>query len=133
MIGLKKALEKINAQGIDNVITEHKAQARAFRDACKAMGMEIFSKSPSSAVTGVCTPAGMDADNLIKLLKTDFGVTFAGGQEQLKGKIFRCAHMGGIDREHTMEAIRALEQALAKLGHKFSALGGTSAAQKILG
>jgi len=132
VIGLKKALEKINGQGIDNVIAEHKAQARAFRDACLAMGLQIFSKSPSSAVSGICTPAGMDADNLIKLLKTDYGVTFAGGQEQLKGKIFRCAHMGGIDKEHTVEAIKALEQALAKLGHKFEAGSGIKAASKIL-
>jgi len=132
VIGLKKALEKINGQGIDNVIAEHNAQARAFRAACNAIGLTIFSKSPSSAVTGVCTPAGMDADNLIKLLKTDFGVTFAGGQENLKGKIFRCAHMGGIDKEHTIESIKALEQALARLGHKFEAGSGSKAASKIL-
>ena len=132
VIGLKKAVERINKQGIDNVIAEHKAQANAFREACKAMGMEIFSKSPSSAVTGVNTPAGMNADDLIKLLKTEFGVTFAGGQENLKGKIFRCAHMGGIDKEHTIESIKALEQALTKLGHKFKAGSGLAAAEKIL-
>jgi len=132
VIGLKKALEKINGQGIDNVIAEHDAQARAFRDACKALCLEIFSKSPSSAVTGVLTPAGMDADALIKLLKTDYGVTFAGGQESLKGKIFRAAHMGGIDKEHTVESIKALESALLKMGHKFQAGCGLSAACRIL-
>lgn len=133
VIGLKKAVEKINKQGVDNVIAEHKAQAQAFREACKAMGLEIFSKSPSQAVTGVNTPAGIDADNLIKLLKTEFGVTFAGGQEHLKGKIFRCAHMGGIDKEHTIESVKALEAALIKLGHKFKAGSGTEAAKNILG
>lgn len=133
VIGLKKAVEKINKQGVDNVIKEHQEQARAFREACKVMGLEIFSKSPSSAVTGVKVPEGMDADVLIKLLKTEFGVTFAGGQEALKGKIFRCAHMGGIDKEHTMEAIKALEQGLLKLGHKFKAGSGIAAAKKILG
>lgn len=132
VIGLKKAVERINKQGIDNVIAEHAAQARAFREACKSMGLKMFSKSPSSAVTAVNTPSGMNADDLIKLLKTEFGVTFAGGQEQLKGKIFRCAHMGGIDKEHTIESIKALEQALVKLGHKFSAGSGVEAAKKIL-
>ena len=132
VIGLKKAVEKINAQGIDSVIVEHDSQARAFREACKAIGLTIFSKSPSSAVTGVNTPVGMNADDLIKLLKTEFGVTFAGGQEKLKGKIFRCAHMGGIDREHTVEAIKALEMALSKSGHKFTVGAGVVAAQKIL-
>lgn len=132
VIGLKKAVEKINKQGIDKTIAEHVAQARAFREACKALGLQIFSKSPSSAVTAVNTPQGMNADDLIKLLKTEFGVTFAGGQEQLKGKIFRCAHMGGIDKEHTIESIKALEQALSKLGHKFNAGSGITAAEKLL-
>ena len=132
VIGLKKALESINQKGIDNVIADHQSQARAFREACKSIGLKIFSRSPSSAVTAVNTPDGMDADSLIKLLKTEFGVTFAGGQEALKGKIFRCAHMGGIDREHTIESIKALEQALAKLGYKFKSGSGVEAASKIL-
>ena len=133
VIGLKKAVETMNAKGIDNVIAEHQSQARAFRDAMKAVGLGIFSKSPSSAVTGVSTPDGMDADALIKLLKTEYGVTFAGGQEALKGKIFRCAHMGGIDKEHTFEAIKALEEALAKMGWKCKACAGIDAAKKIMG
>ncbi len=132
VIGLKKALESINQKGIDNVIAEHQSQARAFREACKSIGLKIFSRSPSSAVTAVNTPDGMDADSLIKLLKTEFGVTFAGGQEALKGKVFRCAHMGGIDMEHTIESIKALEQALAKLGYKFKSGSGVEAAAKIL-
>lgn len=133
VIGLRKALETINAKGIDNVISEHTAQANAFRDAAKAIGLTLFSKSPSNAVSAVNTPAGMDADALIKLLKTEYGVTFAGGQEQLKGKLFRAAHMGGIDKEHTVESIKALEAALAKMGHNFKAGSGIEAAAKVLG
>lgn len=132
VIGLKKALEIINKKGIDNVIAEHDNMSRAFRSACLSLGLSIFSKFPSSAVTAVNAPAGMNADDLIKLLKTEFGVTFAGGQETLKGKIFRCAHMGGIDREHTIESIKALEQALLKLGYKFKIGNGIAAAEKIL-
>ena len=133
VIGLKKAVEMINKIGIDNVIAEHANQAKAFREAMKAIGLEIFSKSPSNAVTAVFAPEGIDAEGIIKLLKTEFGVTFAGGQEQLKGKIFRCAHMGGIDKEHTIESIRALEQALVKLGYKFYKGSAVDTAEKILG
>lgn len=132
VMGLKKAVEKINKQGIDDVVAEHNAQARAFRAACGAVGLEIFSKSPSSAVTGVNAPARINADDLVKLLKTEFNVTFAGGQEHLKGRIFRCAHMGGIDKEHTIESIKALEQALTKLGYEFKAGAGVAAAENIL-
>jgi aspartate aminotransferase-like enzyme len=132
VIGLKKALEKINQKGIDNVIAEHQKQAKAFREAMKALGLTIYSKSPSSAVSGINAPAGINADDIIKIAKTEFGVTFAGGQEQLKGKIFRAAHMGGIDEEHTIEAVKAVEQALAKLGHKVSLGSGVETAKKIL-
>lgn len=132
VIGLKKALETINNRGIDSAIAEHQKAARAFREAVKTMGLEIYSRSPSSAVTGVNAPAGINADDIIKLLKTEFGVTFAGGQEALKGKIFRAAHMGGIDEEHTIESIKALEAALAKLGHKFKAGSGLEAAELVL-
>ena len=133
VIGLKKAVETINKKGVDNVIAEHENLAKAFREACKAMGLTIFSKQPSSAVTGVNAPAGINADDIIKLLKTEFGVTFAGGQDTLKGKIFRGAHMGGIDIEHTIESIKALEQALTKLGYKFNQGSGSAAAKKVLG
>lgn len=132
VIGLKKAVEIINAKGVDTVIAEHASQAKAFRDAAVALGLAIFSKSPSDAVTGVTMPEGKSADELIKILKTEFGVTFAGGQESLKGKIFRVAHMGGIDTEHTIESIKALEQALAKMGHAFKAGAGVQTAEKAL-
>ncbi|MFA5144185.1 MAG: alanine--glyoxylate aminotransferase family protein [Candidatus Omnitrophota bacterium] len=132
VIGLKKAVETINAEGIDKVIARHVNQSEAFRQACKTMGLTVFSRHPSAAVTGINAPEGINADDIIKLLKTEFGVTFAGGQDTLKGKIFRAAHMGGIDREHTIESIKALEQALVKLGYKFSAGKGVAAAEKIL-
>jgi aspartate aminotransferase-like enzyme len=132
VIGLKKAIEKINQKGIDNVIAEHQRQAKAFREAMKALGLTIFSRSPSSAVSAINSPAGINADDMIKIAKTEFGVTFAGGQEQLKGKIFRAAHMGGIDEEHTVEAVKAVEQALTKLGHKCAIGVGVETARKII-
>ncbi|MDP2912494.1 MAG: alanine--glyoxylate aminotransferase family protein [Candidatus Omnitrophota bacterium] len=132
VIGLRKAVEAINKIGIDNVTAEHQKAAEAFRQAVKAMALGIYSKSPSSAVTGVNAPAGINADDIIKLLKTESGVTFAGGQEALKGRIFRAAHMGGIDRDYIIESLKALEQALAKLGHKFVPGSGVAAAERVL-
>ncbi|MBI5143692.1 MAG: alanine--glyoxylate aminotransferase family protein [Candidatus Omnitrophica bacterium] len=132
VIALKKAVELINKKGIDNVIAEHKRLALATREAIKAMGLGLFSRSPSYALTGVNAPPGINADEIIKLLKTEFGVTFAGGQGELKGKIFRIAHMGGIDEEHTLESIKALEAGLVKLGYKFKAGIGLETAKKAL-
>jgi len=132
VIGLKKAVEMINRKGIDRVIADHKKLAMATREAIKAIGLELFSRSPSYAVTGVNVPLEVGADNIIKILKTEFGVTFAGGQDTLKGKIFRVAHMGGIDEEHIMESLKALEQTLTKLNFKFKAGAGIAAAKRVL-
>lgn len=132
VIGLKKAVEMINSKGIDTVIGGHQKAAIAVREAVKALGLTLFSKSPSYAVTAVNVPPEIGADNVIKMLKAEFGVTFAGGQDALKGKIFRIAHMGGIDEEHVLESLKALEQALAKLGYKFGPGVGVEAAKIIL-
>ncbi len=132
VIGLKKAVEAINAKGVDTVIAEHTKLAQAFRAAVQALGLKLFSQAPSIAVTAVLAPDGINADAIIKTLKTEFAVTVAGGQAELKGKIFRVAHMGGIDEEHTLEAIKALEAALAKVGYAVKAGAGVAAAKKIL-
>jgi aspartate aminotransferase-like enzyme len=133
VIGLKKAIEKVMAEGVDNVIARHKNSGVAIREAAKALGLGIFSKSPSDGVTGIVIPDAIGADNLIKVMKSELGVTVAGGQDTLKGKIIRVAHMGGIDQEHVIEAIKALETALAKLGYNFKAGVGVDAAKKVLG
>ena len=77
----------------------------------KDLGLEIYSKSPSEAVTAVSVPEGVDAGKLIKSLKSE-GITFAGGQAQLKGKIFRIAHMGAITRNDLEYAIGKLKEKL---------------------
>jgi aspartate aminotransferase-like enzyme len=132
VIGLKKAVETINSKGIDTVIADHQKLAKATREAARALGLKIFSKSPSSAVTAILSPEGINADDIIKILKTEYAVTFAGGQEALKGKIFRLAHMGGIDEEHTVESIKALEEALLKLNYKFRKGAGLEALKAAL-
>jgi aspartate aminotransferase-like enzyme len=133
VIGLKKAIEKITAEGVDNVIARHRKSGVAIRAAAKALGLQVFSKSPSDGVTGIVIPDAVGADNVIKIMKTEYGVTLAGGQDTLKGKIVRAAHMGGIDQEHVIEALKAFEAALAKLGHKFTSGAGVEAAKKVLG
>ena len=65
-------------------------------------------------------------------LEKRYGIESAGGQDQLKGKIFRLGHMGYVDEMDTILAIAALEQVLYKLGHKFALGAGVTAAQKVI-
>ena len=110
-IGLEKALSIIIEEGVDKFITRHKSDAEFVRSTVKELGLSIFSKSPSDAVTAVSVPEKVDATELIKVLKSK-GVTLAGGQAQLKGKIFRIAHMGAIKRTDLEVALGKLKEAL---------------------
>lgn len=115
VIGLQKALSMIAREGVDKFIGRHAEDADFVRKSVKDMGLELFSKSPSDAVTAVKAPAGVDAAKLISSLKSG-GVTFAGGQAELKGKIFRIAHMGGVTRNDLEFALDKLKHILTKVG-----------------
>jgi len=113
-IGLRKAIAIIEKEGVDNSIKRHTDDAEYLRSELKKMGLEIFSKSPSNAVTAAMVPQGIDGGALIKALKQK-GITFAGGQAELKGKIFRIASMGAITRKDLDRGLSALKDVLKEL------------------
>lgn len=114
VIGLRKSLSIIEKEGVDNFIERHRKDAGYVRGEIERMNLEIFSESPSDAVTAVKIPEGVDGADLIKSLKAK-GVTFAGGQGHLKDKIFRIAHMGGITRKDLEYALGLLKETLKEL------------------
>ncbi len=129
--GLNKALEIILEEGMENVWKRVAAMAEATRQAGKAIGLEVFSKSPSDSVTALTCPEGVKVKDIRDQLKERYGIQSAGGQEHLKGKIFRLGHMGYVDDMDTIVGVAALEQVLYKLGHKFELGAGVTAAQKV--
>lgn len=131
--GLLDVLKGIKADGIDNVFARHDRLARATRAACVAMGLKLLApESPSNAATGAFVPEGVDGGKLVKYLRDEMGVTLAGGQDHLKGKILRIAHLGYVDTFDIIVSISAIEMALMKSGHKVELGKGVAAAQKIL-
>ncbi len=122
----------IREMGIETVWAETRRRAEAMRAAAEALGLALFSKSPSDSVTALCVPEDVDGEALPKVLANDFGARAAGGQAQLKGKIVRFSHMGYLDAFDTLAAVAALEMALGKLGHKVDYGAGVAAAQKTL-
>ena len=113
-IGLKKSLEIIKSKGIDNILKECADMAGTVRSAAEDLGMGLFSKAPSNALTGLEMPGGKDASLLIKAMKKR-GITVAGGQGELKGKIIRIAHMGGITKKDVAGTIETLRESLKEL------------------
>jgi aspartate aminotransferase-like enzyme len=90
-------------------------RAKATRFALEALGLHSYPKTPARSMT---TIDDENAAEIRTLLKTDFGVNVAGGQDHLKGKIFRINHMGLIDTYEMVWVVNAVELALAKLGRR---------------
>ena len=105
-----------------------------YRRLVAALGMKLFSPScPASATTAVIAPDGVDSSVVVKELKSRFGAIIANGQGEMKGKIFRIAHLGYFDYLDTIALIGALEQVIAKSfpSPAFAFGNGLIAAQKV--
>jgi aspartate aminotransferase-like enzyme len=130
--GLNSVLDMLLTEGIDNVISRHKKLANATREAVKAMGLKVFAKVPSNAVTAVIVPDGIDGKALVKKMRDEQCITIAGGQSELEGKIFRVAHLGYMDPYDTISTIAGLEMVLKQLGFKIELGKGVARAQELL-
>ncbi len=133
VFGLRASLEMMNKEGLENVYARHERMARATRKAAEALGLKLLApENPSPAATGIFLPAGMDGEKLLDTLRDKMGVTFAEGQDQLRGKIIRIAHVGYMGVFDVIVAISALEMALRKFGFEFKFGQGVAAAEEIL-
>ncbi|MDP9050022.1 MAG: alanine--glyoxylate aminotransferase family protein [Acidobacteriota bacterium] len=122
------------AAGRMKLIENAETIAAMTRAAVQALGMKLFSPDvPSAAATAVIAPAGVDSGVIVKELKSRFASIIANGQGEMKGKIFRIAHLGFFDYMDTIAIIGALEQIIAKSfpSPGFAFGNGLIAAQKV--
>ncbi len=130
IIGVDLALQMIKAEGIENVWRRHERLATALRAGIQALGLKLFSDSPSYAVTPVWVPEGVAWKSFNKILKGEIGITIAGGQDDYKDRIFRVSHLGYYDELDMIAFVGALERTLSAVGYKFSVGAGLAATQK---
>ena len=131
--GLEVALDMMRAEGWANVWARHDRLARATRAGAQALGLTLLAPdAPSPAATAVNLPAGVDGSALFRYLRDKMQVTFAGGQDQLKGKIIRLAHLGYVGAFDVVVGIAALELALKHFGAKVELGRGVGAAEAVL-
>ncbi len=134
IIGLKKVLELVKKEGLENIFERNKKFAYATREAFKEIGLKIFNeKSPSEAVTAILLPENVDGQKLVKFLRDNYKISIAGGQEHLKGKIIRISHMGFISRFDLIVGVSAVEMALKEFGYKFEFGKATTKLMELLG
>ncbi len=132
IVALDKSLARIKEEGIDNVLERHARLANATREAVKTLGLSLLSKKPANAVTAINVPSNIDGGALKRTLDKKYGVSVAGGQADLKGKIIRIAHLGYMGEFDIITAISALELSLKDLGYKVELGKGVAKAMEIL-
>lgn len=131
---LQVALQMMKAEGLETIFARHERLKRATRAAMKALNLPLFAADEfaSPAVTAVM-PQGVDAEKIRSTLRKQFDIAMAGGQDHLKGKIFRMGHLGFVSDRDVLTAIAALEATLAQLGAEGVTPGaGLAAAQAAL-
>lgn len=130
VLAARAAMQLMAQEGREAVFLRHQRNAEATRQAVRALGLSLFAEAPSNALTAVKVPAGVDGDAVAKTMEQRYGAKIAGGQEQLKGKIFRLGHIGHYDEGDIFRLVGAFESALIDHGFRVDAGAGIKAAQE---
>ena len=114
---LEAALEMMEKEGLKAIFARHARHQRAASAAMKAIGLPLYAAEGhgSPAITAVA-PDGIDAETLRKEVKNRFDILLAGGQDHLKGKVFRIGHLGFVCDRDVLTAVAAIEATLQDLG-----------------
>ena len=131
MFGLQTSLQMMQREGLENIFARHTRLTQATRAAARAMGLELLAPDEfaSTAVTAIKSD---DAEAIRKTMREKYDIALAGGQDHLKGKIFRVGHLGFISDRDVLMTISCLEATLTELGHDFEPKSGVKAAAAAL-
>ncbi|MEB3256413.1 MAG: alanine--glyoxylate aminotransferase family protein [Synechococcaceae cyanobacterium] len=126
---LQAALEMMQAEGLEAIVARHDRHRRATQAAMKAIGLPLYAAEGhgSPAITAVA-PEGIDAESLRKEVRKRFDILLAGGQDHLKGHVFRIGHLGFVCDRDILTAVAAIEATLQDLGLAKASTGAGVAA-----
>ena len=132
VFAIDTALDLLLSEGLENSWKRHKLLGRAVREGIKALGLKLLAKEEfaSNAVTGVYPPEGISADDLRRKVKAR-GVTLAGGQGVLKGKIFRIGHIGYILDKDIIVTLSIIGETLREMGYNVDPTLGVRKAMEV--
>jgi aspartate aminotransferase-like enzyme len=130
MYAMREALKMIMEEGLESRIERHKLAAEATRNGVKAIGLELFAQEEvsSATVTAVKMPEGVSDKDMRGTMRDKYGIMLAGGQDHLKGNVFRIGHMGNVTYKDIVTTMSALEMALKSLGFNIELGKGVAAA-----
>ena len=131
--GLLESLKMMQEEGLPTMFARHARLAEATRVGVQALGLALFAKKPADSVTSVLQPASIKPDAVYKGLMQRANLTIAGGQDAVKGKIFRIAHLGYYDDLDIITVLAAVEIVLRQEGYtSFTPGASVGAASAIL-
>jgi aspartate aminotransferase-like enzyme len=112
------ALKMMLKEGITNIFDRHAHIGQITRDGIKKLGLPLFAEEShaSNTVTAVGIPEGLDGKKLRQILREEYKVVLAGGQQTLDGKIFRIGHLGMVDDKDIKEVLSAIKAVLPRAG-----------------
>jgi len=133
MVAQNAAIDLIMEEGLENVFERHRVLSRAAKEGVKALGLELFGPDDPEAnsVTAVKVPDGVDGGKIGKIARDKWGVWLAGGQGQLKGKIFRFGHCGYFGHSDIIVGLTTVEMVLAELGYDVKFGASAAAAEQV--
>ncbi len=102
------------AKGREELVNNAELCAAMTRGGIQALGLKLYASSPAAALTAVCSPQGVDSSALVKEFRESFDAVVANGQGEMKGQLFRIAHIGYYDYLDTIGILGALEHVLAR-------------------
>ncbi len=126
---LEAALNMLQEEGLESIYKRHYRHQKATQAGMKAMGLSLFAEEGygSPAITAVA-PENIDAEELRKAVKEKFDILLAGGQDHLKGKVFRIGHLGFISDRDVLTAVASIESTLQSLNLLNNKMGAGMAA-----
>ena len=128
---MRVSLKRILDEGIENIWARQTRSAAAARAGFQALGLELFPSQPNNALTVVKMQENIDSTVLLGKLEKQYGLKLANGQDTLKGKIIRLAHMGHVDQFDILAAIAGVELVLIEMGQPIEPGKGLAAAQRV--
>jgi aspartate aminotransferase-like enzyme len=134
VFGLDEVCSMLEEEGLPAIIKRHELMRDMTRAAMRALNVPLMAEDAYASPTVTsCDPQGaFDAEELRKVLRTRHNVVIAGGQQHLKGKIFRIGHMGYCEPLDVLQVIAALELSLRQIGAPVELGAGVKAAQEVL-
>jgi aspartate aminotransferase-like enzyme len=103
------------ATGREELVNNAELCAAMTRAGAKELGLKLYASHPAAALTAICSPDGVDSGKIVKEFRESFDAVVANGQGEMKGKLFRIAHIGYYDYLDTIGILGALEHVLARV------------------